>query len=39
MIKPETMTMVDNIITKLNEQDGMFVQGMVTNRKVLNKDY
>lgn len=29
MIKPETIAMVDAIIAKLDENDGMFIQGMV----------
>lgn len=29
MIKPETIAMVDAIIAKLDEKDGMFIQGMV----------
>lgn len=29
MIKSETIAMVDAIIAKLDEKDGMFVQGMV----------
>ena len=37
MIKPETIAMVDNIIAKLDEKDGMFIQGMVNEIERLQK--
>ena len=37
MFKPETIAMVDAIIAKLDEKDGMFVQGMVNEIERLQK--
>lgn len=37
MISPETIAMVDAIIAKLDEKDGMFVQGMVNEIERLQK--
>lgn len=37
MLKPEMIERVDSIIAKLDETDGMFIQGMVNEIKRLNK--
>ena len=38
MLNPETVARIDEIIAKLNETDGMFVQGMVNKIEELQRE-